>query len=171
MLNRLTSAATVWGTVCNMLHLRLTLQNTTLTLFFVLFFRHKWVRGHQRQGPVVSERSVQQHGGVLQVHMFSGLRGFCQTTQLHSGDPGVDTWENGKLSDRWAPPTSYRSPFSPEPGVGTKPPTVMLRRPNPHTQTHTRARTDTSSQTYAGVHMHRHTEEYKELCSECITWD
>lgn len=117
----------------------LTLRNTTLTLFFILPFRHQWVRGHQRQGPVVSQRSVQQHGGVLQVHVFSGLHGFCQTTQLHSGDPGVDTRENGKLSDRGAPPTSSHSPFPPEPGVGTKPPTVMLRRPNSHTQTHMHA--------------------------------
>lgn len=120
VLNSLTSAAPVRGTVCqvlNMLHLLLlwllTLQSTTLTLFFILPFRHKRVRGHQRQGPVVSERSVQQHRGVLQVHVFSGLRGFCQTTQLHSGDPGIGAQENRKLTDRWAPPTSSCSPFSP----------------------------------------------------------
>lgn len=113
--------------------------------------RHKRVWGHQRQGALVWERTVHQHGGILQVHLFARLRGLRQATQVHPGDPGVRAQWDWKLR-QWlfsagssCSLKDHLTPLCPShKGPGTKPPTVTLKRPilfpyTPHTiiQKHT----------------------------------
>lgn len=150
--------------------------------------RHKWVRRHQRQGAAVSERTVHQHRGILQVHLFAWFRGLGQATQMHPGDPGV--WAQGDrkvrqwLLECWLLllPHHHFTPLCPffVYAPGTKPPTVMLKRPNllpyvPHTCT--RATSIYTKYTHL-LSEHMQTtpppilpQEEEELCSECITWD